>query len=86
MKKLYHLESKLKRKKKETKLVIKLLYPQRVTKKDPREIDFEKFMIMFKKIESHMPLFEALERMPMYTKFMEEEIVEKKPTIEEPVA
>ncbi|XP_050909212.1 uncharacterized protein LOC127122985 [Lathyrus oleraceus] len=72
--------------KKETKLVIKLPYPQRVTKKDLREIDFEKFMIMFKKIESHMPLFEALERMPMYTKFMEEEIVEKKPTIEEPVA
>ncbi|XP_050875635.1 uncharacterized protein LOC127079269 [Lathyrus oleraceus] len=51
--------------KKETKPVIKLPYPQRVTKKDPRDTDFEKFMTMFKTIESHMPLFEALERMPM---------------------
>ncbi|XP_050914563.1 uncharacterized protein LOC127129418 [Lathyrus oleraceus] len=51
--------------KKETKPVIKLPYPLRVTKKEPKETDFEKFMTMFKKIESHMPFFEALEQMPM---------------------
>ncbi|XP_050896440.1 uncharacterized protein LOC127103214 [Lathyrus oleraceus] len=72
--------------KKDTKSVIKLPYPQRVTKKDPRELYFEKFMTMFKKIERHMSLFEALERMPMYKKFMEEVMAEKKPTSEEPVA
>ncbi|XP_050876576.1 uncharacterized protein LOC127080295 [Lathyrus oleraceus] len=65
--------------KKEPKLVIKLPYPQRVTKKEPRETDFEKFIIMFKKIESHMPFFEALEQMPMYTKFMKEVITKKRP-------
>lgn len=52
--------------KKEAKLVIKLPYPQRVTKKEPSESDLEKFMTMFKKVEAHMSLFEALERMPMY--------------------
>ncbi|XP_050888941.1 uncharacterized protein LOC127094118 [Lathyrus oleraceus] len=72
--------------KKETKLVIKLPYPLRETKKEPRETDFEKFMTMFKKIESHMPFFEALERMPMYTKFMEEVIAEKRPIVEGSVA
>lgn len=72
--------------KKETKPVIKLPYPQRVTKKDPREKEFEKFMITFKKIESRMPLFEALERMSVYTKFMKEVIAEKTPTRAEPVA
>ncbi|XP_050919646.1 uncharacterized protein LOC127137206 [Lathyrus oleraceus] len=58
--------------KKETKPVIKLPYHMRATKKEPRETDFEKFMTMFKKIETHIPFLEALERMPMYIKFMEE--------------
>lgn len=66
--------------KKETKPMIKLPYPLRATKKEPRETNFEKFMTMFKKIESHVPFFEALERTPMYTKFMEEIIAEKRPT------
>jgi hypothetical protein len=44
--------------------VIKLPYPQRVTKKEPSESNFEKFMTMFKKVEGHMSLFEALERIP----------------------
>ncbi|XP_050896387.1 uncharacterized protein LOC127103152 [Lathyrus oleraceus] len=41
---------------------------------------------MLKKIESHMSLFKALERIPMYKKFMEEVMAEKKPTTEEPVS
>jgi hypothetical protein len=57
---------------KETKPVIKLPYPQRVTKKGPSESDLDKFMTMFKTFEIHMSLFEALEMMPMYKKFMEE--------------
>ncbi|XP_050919545.1 uncharacterized protein LOC127137101 [Lathyrus oleraceus] len=72
--------------KKETKHVIRLPYPLRATKKEPRETYFEKFMTMFKKIESHMPFFEALERIPMYKKFMEEVIAEKRPTREGSVA
>ncbi|XP_050889030.1 uncharacterized protein LOC127094211 [Lathyrus oleraceus] len=67
------------KKKKEAKPVIKLPYPQRVTKKDPRETDFEKFVTMFKNIESNMPFVEALEQMPMYKKFMKEIIAEKRP-------
>ena len=50
--------------KKETKPVIKLPYPLRATKKEPRETNFEKFMTMLKKIESHTPFFEAHEQMP----------------------
>ncbi|XP_050890661.1 uncharacterized protein LOC127096084 [Lathyrus oleraceus] len=69
-----------------TKPVIKLPYPQRMTKKEPSESDLEKFMTMFKRVESHMALFEALERMPMYKKFMEEVMAEKKPTTEEQVS
>ncbi|XP_050876048.1 uncharacterized protein LOC127079712 [Lathyrus oleraceus] len=65
--------------KKEAKLVIKLRYPQRVTKKDPKEKDFEKFITMFKKLEINMPFFEALEQMPMYQKFMKEVIAKKRP-------
>ncbi|XP_050908779.1 uncharacterized protein LOC127122500 [Lathyrus oleraceus] len=72
--------------KKDIKPVIKLPYPQRVTKKDPSESYFEKLMTMLKKIESHMSLFEALERMPMYKKYMEEVMAGKKPTTEELVA
>jgi hypothetical protein len=57
-----------------------------VTKKEPSESDLEKFRTVFKKVEGHMSLFEALERMPMYKKFMEEVMAEKKPTTEEQVA
>ncbi|XP_050888682.1 uncharacterized protein LOC127093822 [Lathyrus oleraceus] len=71
--------------KKDTKLVIKLPYPQRVKKKDPSESDFEKLVTMFKKIKGQMSFFEAFERMPMYKKFMEEVMAKKKPTTEEQV-
>ncbi|XP_050895576.1 uncharacterized protein LOC127102218 [Lathyrus oleraceus] len=70
--------------KKDTKTVIKLPYPQRVTKKEPSKSDYEKFMTMFKKVEGHVSLFEALERMPMYNG--KEVIFEKKPKAEELVA
>lgn len=59
--------------------MIKLPWPQRVAKKDPREIDFDKFITMFKKIERNIPFFEAPEQMPMYTKFMKEVLAEKRP-------
>lgn len=63
--------------KKEANPVIKLPYPQRVTKKDPKY--FEKFITMFKNLETNMPFFEALEKMPMYQKFMKEVIAKKRP-------
>ncbi|XP_050875606.1 uncharacterized protein LOC127079241 [Lathyrus oleraceus] len=59
--------------------MIKLPCPQRVTNKDPKETNFEKFITMFTKIESSMPFFEALEQMPMYKKFMKEVISKKRP-------
>ncbi|XP_050916795.1 uncharacterized protein LOC127131965 [Lathyrus oleraceus] len=65
--------------KKKAKVVIKLPYPQRVTKKDPKEKDFEKFITMFKNLEVNMPFFEALEKMPMYQKFMKEVISRMRP-------
>ncbi|XP_050897408.1 uncharacterized protein LOC127104259 [Lathyrus oleraceus] len=65
--------------KKDTKPMIKLPYPQRVTKKEHRETTFEKFITILKKIENHMPFLEALKQMPMYIKFMKEVIAEKIP-------
>ncbi|XP_050890487.1 uncharacterized protein LOC127095905 [Lathyrus oleraceus] len=65
--------------KNEAKSVIKLPYPQRVIKKYPKEKNFEKFITMFKKLEINMPLFEALEQMPMYQKFMKEVNSKKEP-------
>ena len=41
-----------------TKPVIKLSYPYRVEKKDTKEKDFDKFVKVFKKLETHMPFFE----------------------------
>ncbi|XP_050909393.1 uncharacterized protein LOC127123188 [Lathyrus oleraceus] len=52
---------------------------ERVTKKDPRETNLEKFITVFKKIDNNMPFFEALEQMPMYKIFMKEVITEKRP-------
>lgn len=49
-------------------------YPPRVTKKDPKEKDFENFVTLFKKLEINMSFFESLEQIPMYQKFMEEVI------------
>ncbi|XP_050895392.1 uncharacterized protein LOC127102016 [Lathyrus oleraceus] len=58
--------------------MIKLPYPQRVTKKGPKEKDFEKFVTMFKNLEINMPFFEALEQKPMCQKFMKEVISKKR--------
>ena len=44
--------------------MIKLPYPLRASKKEPRETNFEKFMTMFKKIESHMPFFKYSSEFP----------------------
>ncbi|XP_058760596.1 uncharacterized protein LOC131633934 [Vicia villosa] len=65
---------------KELTPLIKLSYPSRVAKKDQKEQDFEKFATYFKKLESNIPFFDALEKMPMYRKFMKEVISKKKPT------
>ncbi|XP_058771913.1 uncharacterized protein LOC131645257 [Vicia villosa] len=65
---------------KELTPLIKLSYPSRVAKKDQKEQDFENFATYFKKLESNIPFFDALEKMPMYRKFMKEVISKKKPT------
>ncbi|XP_050897072.1 uncharacterized protein LOC127103874 [Lathyrus oleraceus] len=71
--------------KKEAKSVIKLPYPQRVTKKDLKEKYFEKFITIFKILEINMSFFKALEEMPMYQKFMKEVISKKRPIRDGPV-
>ncbi|XP_058725715.1 uncharacterized protein LOC131597010 [Vicia villosa] len=68
------------RRKKEPTPLIKLPYPSRVAKKDQKEKDLEKFATYFKKLEINIPFFDALEKMPMYRKFMKEVISKKKPT------
>ena len=57
---------------KETKPLIKLSYPSRVAKKNPKKKYIEKFVKIFKKLEINISFFEALEKMPMYPKFMKE--------------
>ena len=51
---------------------IRLSYPSRVAKKDTKEKEFDKFVKLFKKMEIKIPFFEALEKMPLYQKFMKE--------------
>src|SRR3954470_24668049 len=68
------------RRKKEPTPLIKLPYPSRVAKKDQKEKDLEKFSTYLKKLEINIPFFDALEKMPMYRKFMKEVISKKKPT------
>ncbi|XP_058747415.1 uncharacterized protein LOC131620376 [Vicia villosa] len=58
--------------------VIKLPFPSRVTKKNSKEKDFEKFTALFKKLEVNLPFFEALEHMPLYRKFMKEVMARKR--------
>ena len=57
---------------KDAKPLIKLPYPFRVANKDMKEKDFEKFVKIFKMLEIHIPFFEALEKIPLYHKFMKE--------------
>ena len=61
-----------------TKPVIKLPYPSRVAKKDTKEKDFEKFVKILKMLEIHILLFEALNKIPLYQKFMKEVLLKKK--------
>ena len=65
-----------------TKPIIKLSYPSRVTKKDPKEKEFDKLVQLFKKLEINIPFFEALDKMPLYQKFMKEALSKKRSTIE----
>ena len=55
-----------------TKPEIKLSYPSRVAKKDTKEKEFDKFVQLFKKREINIPFFEALEKIPLYQKFIKE--------------
>ena len=63
-----------------TKPEIKLSYPSRVAKKDTIKKDSEKFFKIFKKLEIHIPFFEAVEKMPLYQKFMKEVLSKKRTT------
>src|SRR4051812_38266555 len=63
--------------KKKAEPVIKLPFPSRVTKKNSKEKDFEKFTKLFKRLEVNLPFFEALEHMPLYKKFLKEVMTKK---------
>ncbi|XP_050896621.1 uncharacterized protein LOC127103400 [Lathyrus oleraceus] len=65
----------------EPKLIIKLPFHTRNKKKGKHEKKFEKFLELFKKLEINIPLLEALEQMPTYTKFMND-IISKRRTID----
>ena len=62
------------------KPAIRLPYPSLVAKKDTKEKGFEKFVKILKNIEIHIPFFEALEKMPLYQKFMKEVLSKKRLT------
>src|SRR3954463_12674315 len=64
--------------KKKAEPAIKLPFPSRVTKKDSKDKDFEKFTELFKKLEVNLPFFEALEHMPLYKKFLKEVMTKKR--------
>ncbi|XP_050889522.1 uncharacterized protein LOC127094786 [Lathyrus oleraceus] len=65
----------------EPKPVIKLPFPTRNKKKGLHEKNFEKLLELFKKLEINIPLLEALEQMPTYTKFMKD-FISKRRTID----
>ncbi|XP_050895946.1 uncharacterized protein LOC127102643 [Lathyrus oleraceus] len=75
----------VKEKEKVPKPVIKLPYPSRQKKKDQHDFFFEKFLEMFKKLEINIPFFEALEQMPIYSKFMKDIISKKRSTNIDPI-
>ncbi|XP_016177991.1 uncharacterized protein LOC107620326 [Arachis ipaensis] len=54
-----------------------LPYPQSINK-ETKDQHFPKFLEVFKKLEINIPLAEALEQMPLYTKFLEELINKKR--------
>ncbi|XP_050897562.1 uncharacterized protein LOC127104422 [Lathyrus oleraceus] len=63
-----------------SKLVVKLPFPTRNKKKEQHEKNFEKFLEMFKKLETNIPFLEALEQMPSYAKFMKDIISKRRST------
>lgn len=65
----------------EPKSVIKLPFPAQNKKKGQHQKNFEKFLELFKKLEINIPLLEALEQRPTYTKFMKD-IISKRRTID----
>ncbi|XP_050916140.1 uncharacterized protein LOC127131254 [Lathyrus oleraceus] len=68
-------------KQKDLKPTIRLPYPQRTKKKKKKnEKNFKKFLEIFKKLEINIPFVEALEKMPLYTKFMKDIVSKKCPT------
>ncbi|XP_050920317.1 uncharacterized protein LOC127137955 [Lathyrus oleraceus] len=67
------------------KPTIKLPYPSRKKKKDHHKNFFEKFLEMFKKVEINIPFSEALEQMPIYSKFMKDIISKKRTMDTEPI-
>ncbi|XP_062093918.1 uncharacterized protein LOC133799948 [Humulus lupulus] len=60
---------------------IKIPYPQRL-RKNNLDKQFSKFLEIFKKLHINIPFAEALEKMPMYVKFMKD-ILAKKRKLEE---
>ncbi|XP_016199621.1 uncharacterized protein LOC107640625 [Arachis ipaensis] len=71
-------ESQAQEKKKEVKpYVPQLPYPQRLHK-EMKDQQFPKFLEIFKKLEINIPLAEALEQMPLYTKFLKKLITKKR--------
>ncbi|XP_050909138.1 uncharacterized protein LOC127122907 [Lathyrus oleraceus] len=70
----------IKENEKVVKPIIKLPYPPRQKKKDQHEKNFEKFLEMFKKLEINIPFSKALEKMPIYAKFMKHIISKKSST------
>ncbi|XP_050918617.1 uncharacterized protein LOC127136055 [Lathyrus oleraceus] len=69
----------------EPKSVVKLPFPTRNKKKGQHEKNFEKFLELFKKPEINIPLFEALEQMPTYSKFMKDIILKKRTADTNPI-
>ena len=52
-------------------------YPQRL-KKGKLDMQFVKFLNVFKKLHINIPFMEALENMPSYVKFMKKILANKK--------
>ena len=57
-------------------------FPQRL-QKAKLEVQFSKFLNMFKKIEINIPFLEALTEMPHYAKFMKDLLSKKRKFTEE---
>ncbi|XP_050875692.1 uncharacterized protein LOC127079337 [Lathyrus oleraceus] len=75
----------IKEKEKVVKPIIKLPYTPRQKKKNQHEKNFEKFLKIFKKLEINIPFSEALEKMPIYVKFMKDIISKKRSTNINPI-